>query len=232
MSARGQVRTVARMNRFLLCSVLAVSTAALPEENPWETQRTEPTVIKTRARKGSEVKEVWAEQTLAAAVIDIQNAITDVKRFTVFMPYMTESKFVLGTEPDGARYTYARMDVPVLSPRDFIHKTYLDRDAEKDPEGVFANHWFAVPAAMPEVNGVVRLKLSEGSWLVTPSEDGKTSHVVYKLCVDPGGAIPAFAANRANADGLTDTFRNIEREAQRRANARAAAANISSLRRR
>ena len=26
-----------------------------------------------------------------------------------------------------------------------------------------------------------------------------------------------LAANRANADGLTDTFKNIEREAQRRA---------------
>ncbi len=42
----------------------------------------------------------------------------------------------------------------------------------------------------------------------------------------------AAAANRANADGLTDTFKNIEKEAKRRANERAAAAAISSLRRR
>ena len=98
----------------------------------------------------------------------------------------------------------------------------LDRDAATDPAGVFANHWFAVPTKLPQRESVVRLKISEGSWLVTPSADGKSSHVVYQLCVDPGGAIPAFAANRANASGLTDTFKNIEREAQRRAAASAA----------
>ena len=136
---------------------------------------------------------------------------------------MTESYFVGGTDPDGARYTYAKLDVPVLSPRDFIHKAYLDRDAATDPAGVFANHWFAVPTRLPQREGVVRLKISEGSWQVTPSADGKSSHVVYRLCVDPGGAIPAFAANRANADGLTDTFKNIEREALRRAADRSAA---------
>src|SRR5205085_2346398 len=114
---------------------------------------------------------------------------------------------------------YARMDVPVLSPRDFIHKAYVDRDAAKDPEGVFENHWWAVPTKLPEKPGVVRLKISEGTWKVTPITADK-SHVVYRLCVDPGGAVPAFAANKANADGLTDTFKNIEREAQKRAASR------------
>ncbi len=200
------------------------------EENPWQTQRTDPILIKTRARPGSNVKEIWAEGKIAAAPIDIQNAITDVNRFTVFMPYMTESRFVGGTDPDGAQYTYAKLDVPVLSPRDFVHKAYLDRDAAKDPEGVFETHWFAVPNKVPERSGVVRLKISEGRWKVTPSADGRSAHVVYRLCVDPGGAIPAFAANRANANGLTDTFKNIEGEAQRRAATRLASAATSSPR--
>lgn len=219
------------MTRQLLCLVCFTSAlAAAAEENPWETQRTDPILIKTRSRPGSDVKEIWAEGTLKASTPDIQNAITDVKRFTVFMPYMTESRFLGGTDPDGAKYTYARLDVPVLSPRDFVHKAYLDRDSATDPQGVFANHWFAVPTKLPEVEGVVRLKISEGSWLITPSADGKSSHVVYRLCVDPGGAIPAFAANKANADGLTDTFKNIEGEAKRLAGIRAAAAAISSRR--
>jgi hypothetical protein len=199
---------------------LAVLLAA--EENPWETQKTEPILIKTRARTGSDVKEVWAEGTIAAAPADIQDALTDVKRMTEFMPYMTESRFVGGRDEDGAQYTYAKMDPPLLSARDFIHKVYLDRDAHTDPQGVFANHWAAAPQKLPERDSVVRLKISEGSWFVTPSADGNSSHVVYRLCVDPAGAVPAWAANRANASGLTDTFQNIEREAQRRAAARQA----------
>jgi hypothetical protein len=208
------------MTKLTLCLVCFCSTLATAGENPWETQRTEPILIKTRARPGSDVKEIWAEGDLAATPQQIQITVIDVKRFTVFMPYMTESRLIGGVEPDGAQYTYARLDVPVLSPRDFIHKAYVLRDAARDPEGVFENYWFAAPTKLPEVPSVVRLKISEGSWKVTPSADGKSSHVVYRLCVDPGGAIPAFAANRANADGLTDTFKNIEREAQRRAAAK------------
>ncbi len=217
MSRSARVSTLLDMTRPLACLVLLCCSLAAAAENPWETQRTDPILIKTRSRDGSDVKEIWAEGELQATALQLQAVILDVKRFTVFMPYMTESRFVGGRDPDGAQYTYARMDVPVLSPRDFVHKTYLDRDAASDPGGAFENHWWAVPTKLPEVEGVVRLKISEGRWLVTPSKDGKSSHVVYQLCVDPGGAVPAFAANRANANGLTDTFKNIEREAQRRA---------------
>lgn len=208
-------------NTILMLSFLTSALAsAADKENTWETQRTDPILVKTRARAGSDVKEIWAEGIIHASVIDIQNTITDVDRFPKFMAYMSVSKKLPTTDADGAFYTYAKLDLPVIAARDFIHKGYIDRDATKDPQGVFANHWFSVPDKLPEEKGTVRLKISEGSWLVSPLPDGK-SHVLYKLCVDPGGSIPAFAANKANADGLTDTFKNIEREAQRRATERA-----------
>ena len=163
------------MTRPALLALCLCSTVSTADEHPWETQRTEPIVIKSRSRAGSAVKEIWAEATVKASTRDIQQAITDVTRFTVFFPYMTESRFVGDREADGARHTYARLDVPVLSPRDFVHKAYLDRDSATDPAGVFANHWFAVPTKLPEVAGVVRLKISEGSWLVTPTARRRTS---------------------------------------------------------
>ena len=213
------------MIRTTLCLFLLAATAAgAADENPWETQRTEPILVKTRARAGSDVKELWAEGDLAAAPIDIQQTLLDVSRYTQFMPYVTDSRFIGDVEPDGARFTYSKFDPPLLSSRDFVHKAYLDRDARTDPEGVFANHWAAAPTRLPERHSVIRLKVSEGSWLVTPSADGKSSHVVYRLCVDPAGAVPAFAANRANASGLKDTFHNIEKEAQKRAAERTGAA--------
>ena len=94
---------------------IAVLLAADPAENPWETQRTEPILIKTRARAGTGVKEIWAEGTIDAAPIDIQDALTDVKRMPEFMPYMTESRFVGGSDADGAQYTYQRVSPLLLS---------------------------------------------------------------------------------------------------------------------
>jgi hypothetical protein len=196
-------------------------------EDAWETQQTEPVLVKTRARAGTEVKEVWAEGTIKAMPIDIQNALMDEKRFTQFMPYLTEAREIGTREPDGAKYIYSKIDLPVLSPRDFIHKCYLDKDAATDPQGAFANHWFAVPNKTPNRSNVVRLQISEGSWLVTPNPDGKSSHVVYKFSAEIGGSVPISAANRANARGVGDTFANIEREATKRAAERITAALIA-----
>ncbi len=202
--------------RSACCAALVLSTAAFAED-AWETTQTEPVVVKTRARAGTEVKEVWAEGDIAALPVDIQSALTDVRRFTQFMPYLVEAREIGSPEADGAKYIYSRLDLPVISSRDFIHKCYLDRDAAKDAQGAFANHWFAVPNKTPNRSNVVRLQISEGSWLVTPLPDGKSSHLVYKFSAEIGGSIPVSAANRANARGVGDTFKNVEREAQKRA---------------
>ena len=41
--------------------------------------------------------------------------------------------------------------------------------------------------------------------------------MVYKFNVDPGGMIPAFAADMGNKSGVTDVFNAVEKEAKRRA---------------
>lgn len=192
-------------------------------EGQWDVQRTAPILIKVRARPATNVKEVWAEGEIAAAPLDIQNALCDVDRFAGYMPYLAEARYLGEPEPDGARYTYSRLELPVLSARDFVHKVYVDRDAATDPNGEFANHWFSTPTRVPEKPSVLRLQISEGSWRVTPRAGGTSSHVIYCFCADPRGSIPTFAANRANVTGVTETFRNVEREAQRRGQERRAA---------
>jgi hypothetical protein len=199
---------------------LILLSAAAQAEEPWETLQTDPIVVKTRKRPSSDIKEVWAEGTIAAGPVDIQSTLTDISRYPQFMPYIAEARYVAETDPDGAQYVYSRLNLPILSSRDFVHKTYIDRDARKDPNGAFANHWFAVPDKLPHRHSIIRLQISEGSWLVTPLPDGK-SHVVYHVMVDPGGAIPAWAVNKSNADGVSQTFKNVEHESQRRATERA-----------
>lgn len=203
------------LGRTALLLMALTASSASADDNKWETKETSPVVIKVRDRPNSRVKEIWAEGDLNASVLDIQGTLTDVKGFTHYMPYLTEAK-LLGMDPDGAMYIYSRLDMPVLSARDFIHKTYVDRDCTVDKDGTFANHWSAVPNKIAEKDGVVRLKLSEGSWLVTP-KSANSSHVVYKFSVDPGGSIPAFAANMSGTGGIVDTFKAVERESLRRA---------------
>jgi hypothetical protein len=213
--------------KLLALAWLVPGAAALAEEaTNWETIKSGPVVIKRRVVAGSDIKEVYAEGTLKAEVKDIQAALTDVPRFVDFMPYCNEARLV-AAEPDGAKFIYQRLDLPVLTSRDFIHKMYIDRDAHTDPNGAFANHWFAVPDKIPERNGYIRLRVSEGSWLVTPGENG-TAHVVYRLRVDPGGLVPSFAANFGNHDGILNTFKAVEAQAQLRADKKNASASVST----
>jgi hypothetical protein len=208
--------TTSTFKLWIATALAAACATAFADDAPaWETLKTGPVLIKRRVIPGSEIKEVYAEGNLKAPVTAIQAALTDVPRFTDFMPYCNESRLV-AAEADGAKYIYQRLDLPVISSRDFVHKMYVDRDAKTDPQGVFANHWFAVPDKIPERDGYVRLKISEGSWVVTPGENG-TAHVVYRLRVDPGGLVPSFAANFGNRDGVLNTFKAVEAQAQARA---------------
>jgi hypothetical protein len=196
---------------FLMAMVFSDAAKAEPD---WKVVETQPFVVKVRKRPDRNIYEVWSEGVLQAPVKAIQDAVTDMDHLRDFMPYMTESR-ELAREADGAQLVYARLDLPVLSPRDFVHRSYMDRDSGADPEGIFQNHWYAEPNRAPRRPGVVRLEISEGSWLVKPLPDGR-SFVSYHFTADPGGWIPAFAVNRSNASSVIDTFRRVEREAQRR----------------
>jgi hypothetical protein len=212
-----------------LLPVLLLSAAPAKKEEPWHLDQKSPITIRSRGRAGTGIKDIWADGIIAANSIDIQNCLTDVSRFPTFMPYLVEArKLDIPPEPDGSYYIYSRLEFPFLiGPRDFVHRVHIDRDARTDLQHVFANHWVTAPDKIPRREGVIRLTTTEGSWLVVPAGPSK-SHATYKFSVDPGGNIPAFAANMGNTDGVTKTFKSVEREALRRASERALGASPES----
>ena len=203
-------------------ALLFVASVAAAGEQPWETINSSPIVVKARER-GDGGKEFWAEGDIKAEVIDIQAVLMDTGRFTKFMPYMSEAYELPGRDADGAFYIYHRLDLPVISPRDYVHKVYVTKRADQPwTRGVYSSQWHAMPYKVPMKDGVVRLMVSEGSWLVTPAGPGK-SHCVYKFSADPGGSIPGFLRNRNDVKGPVETFASIEKEAAMRVAPRLAA---------
>lgn len=215
-----------------LCTLLAVLTpwpgqAAEPvgnESAPWKVMATSPFLVKSRAVKGSPVRELWAVAVLDAPAVDIQAAILDTEAFPRFMPHVKEAVVVGATEPDGSYFSYARTEPPLVAGRDYVLHVFVDSQLSPEGQGEFTSHWQADPDRVPRREGLVRLKQNNGSWRVSPTEDGKT-RVEYRLAVDPGGSVPAFLADMANKVGVEDVMRAIEREAKRRAAERAASAS-------
>lgn len=193
--------------------------AAIPfvaqAEEAWETIATGPIVIKARSRPGSPIREVWAEGEMNADVRDVQAVVLDAEAYPRFMPYVKESRYIGKPSPDGSCITYSRVEPPIVSARDFVLKTTIVKRVDEDGHGVFINKWEALPDQLPVRANIVRLRTNEGSWDVRPKGNGR-SHVIYRFAVDPGGWVPAFAVNLGHKTGVMDTFRAIEREAQRR----------------
>jgi hypothetical protein len=197
----------------------AVSAGAVAwADEAWETViEGPPFVVKNRVRDGTAVKEVWAEGDLDARVGDLQAALMDPARFPKFMPNVKLSREVGKPETDGSFYVYTELDLPVITSRDYCVQVWVDEPVKPDGSGQFRQHWKAAPDKVPEKAGLIRVKVNDGSWYITPTGDGSKSHVVYKFATDPGGMIPKVAVDMGNKRAVIDTLRAIEQEAQRRA---------------
>lgn len=212
------------MQTQLVVGLALVSSVAVaqPRQPEWKKVSVGNIVVKSREVPGSPVKEFWVETDLDAEVQDLQSTLVDAEQFHKFMPFVKESRFIGNTEPDGTRYSYVKLKLPPpMAARDYVVKVKTLKSVAADGSGEFANRWEAVPNKIPNRAHTIRLKVNEGSWLITPVAGGR-SHVVYKFRVDPSGMVPGFAAEMANKTGIPDTLRAAEKEAQRRAAARKA----------
>lgn len=202
----------------VLAGALILAAGTSHAEEAWKTLAERPYLIKVRPRPGTHAKDVWAEGELDASAADVQAALTDVDAYKDWMPYVKESR-TLERLPDGSKRTYTRLDLPLVSARDYVSHVVPEATLAGDGSGVFAQSWRAEPDAIPERKGTVRLRLNEGSWRVEPRGDGK-SYAVYRFTVDPAGSIPGFLANMGQKDGVVDTFRAVEKRARQEAEAR------------
>lgn len=203
-------------------AVLVVVAAGVASAEEWKKITDGEVVIKVRDRPDipGGVQEVWAEGELAADSRDIQSALRDHESYRHWMPYVTESKLV-ASEPDG-RVTYTQLDFPIISNRDYVLRVVDEQLLGEDGSGEFRLRWSADSKALPEREGVVRLRHNQGSWLFTPSGEGR-SRFVYRFSVEPGGSIPGFLAGVGQKDAVMDTVRAVEKRAQKLGSARASA---------
>jgi hypothetical protein len=143
------------------------------------------------------------------------NVVGDFEHYRDFMPYVKESR-VLSRKDDGEVITYARIAPPFVSERDYPLRVRITRGMPSNG-GVFKIGWEAVPEAQPEVEGVVRVKLNEGSWLVEPLKGGMRTRLTYTLLTNPGGLIPDFVVNMSNTVAIPELFESVRKRSTEKA---------------
>jgi len=194
--------------------VALVLVAGVAGAADWKTVAEKPMVIRVRERADLPgAREVWAEGDMAVSAWAVQAVLTDHEAFREWMPYVKESRLV-STASKVERVTYTRLELPVISSRDFVLFVYDEQKLDDEGEGEFVQRWRADAGLLPKRHGVVRLKHNEGSWHITPAGEGR-AHFVYRFTVEPGGSIPGFLAGFGQKDAVLDTVGALERRARR-----------------
>lgn len=212
MITQGPVRR--RLFLIAMPAMLATHRAVAEEgDDGWmlAVRQQELTVFE-RARKGSDLREIKAIGLLEAPPVVIKRVIDDVDEYPRFMPYVTEAR-VLARE--GANLvSYQRLSPPLASDRDYTVRVRCEvLDGPGGPR--FRNTWSTANHLGPTVKaGIVRVGLTEGSWLLEPEDRGRKTRASYRIFSDSGGGLPSAIVNAASRAGIPKLFEAIRKQAR------------------
>jgi hypothetical protein len=165
----------------------------------------------SRARSGSSIKEFKAVGDLDASTRVVHSVLNDVEAYPTFMPFTTECR-ILRREDASNIVTYQRLSPKICSDRDYTLRINQTARPGTQDGPVYMDKWGLAnelgPAEQPHV---LRVKVSEGSWLLEPAGANKT-RATYCIYTDSGGSLPAFLANSASAIGIRKIFAAVRKQ--------------------
>ncbi len=195
---------------------LLVLLAGAPDAGWTQVARGDGISVLSRSPKGSSVAEVKATSLVDAPPREVWRVIRDYASYAKTMPYTEESR-ILSSEQDGKVLVfYCLVNAPLVDKREFIIRIVDDSDW-KDGEGYLKTSWTLATEGLPPTReGVVRVPLNDGYWLLEPREEGRKTFVTYYLHTDPGGSLPGWVADKANRTSVPDVLRAVRKHATAR----------------
>lgn len=185
------------------------------EPDPWrQSAKVDGVTVYTRTPEGTSVAELKAVGLIEAPPARVWEVIRDYEHYTTRMPY-TEVAKVLRRDADGRRIRfYSVINAPLVSRRDYVIDL-VDESNWDNGKGFLKSTWrIADSIVEPTPNvapqeGIVRVTLNNGYWLLEPREAGRHTFTTYYLYTDPGGSIPKWIVNKANSTAVPDVFRAV-----------------------
>jgi len=189
---------------------LASGTAPFSMSDGWTlSSESSGIALYSRVRPGSSLKEFKAVGEIDAPAHAVHNVIDDIEAYPSFMPFTAECRLIK-READ-SMIIYQRLSPKICCARDYTLR--IRETSSAGPNGVvYLNRWELANEFGPaEKKGVVRVKVCEGGWLLEP-EDATKTRATYTVYTDPGGAIPAFVANRASQIAIGRLFVAVRKQ--------------------
>lgn len=176
------------------------------EEAKWEQKaRSDGVTVWSRAREGTDVKELKAIGLVEAPPKVVMRILADYVRYREIMPYTDESKVVATEEGGRVVHFYSLVNAPFVSKRDYTLRI-VDESDWKDGKGYLKTRWSVSEKGPAPREDTVRVKTNDGSWTLEAIDGGTRTRATYWLFTDPGGSLPTWVINKANSSAIPDVF--------------------------
>ncbi len=195
------------------CLLTPVSGARAADTEPWKlVKRGSDVTIYERVQPDSSLKEYRAVGAFAAAPEVIKNVLDDVELYPRFMPYVKTAQIL--SDNENTRVTYQRVSPPLIGDRDYVIETTCETNPLKGGGFCYVNRWQCAPDKGPaEKKGVVRVKITHGSWRLEPAKGGGTVGT-YTVFSDPQVTMPSLLVNSAAKSAIPRIFAAIAKQSK------------------
>lgn len=146
-----------------------------------------------------------------APALAVRHTLLHICDFKDSYAYMKEC--VVFNVQDSQAWSYARVNPPVLDPRDYISRRTVVEDLKPDGTGALRIVYQHDHRAGPPVReGIIRVEVNEGHWELVP--EGDKTRITYALTLNPGGVVPLWMARLAARRAAPAQLESIEKIAR------------------
>jgi len=203
---------MSRKIAFLAAFVFIATAGRVVGQENWSLKSDRDGVaIYLRSLPDSKFKAIKVECEVNATLSQLVAVLLDVNTAPEWV-YNTKSCVLLKQVSPSELYYYSEVSIPwPASNRDFIAHLITVQDPQTKVVTVYGP---TAPDLVPVKKDIVRVRRSEGKWILTPTSH-HTVKIVYTLHVDPGGNIPAWLVNMFATKGPNESFKNLKLQLQK-----------------
>jgi hypothetical protein len=162
--------------------------------------------VYTKVFPDSKFKAIKVELSLDATLSQLASVVLDVNTGVDWV-YATKSSVLLKKVSPAEVIYYSEVKLPwPVHNRDFIAQLKATQDPATRVVTIYGP---VVPDYIPVKKDIVRVRKSEGKWVITPIAKGRIK-VEYTIRLDPGGDLPAWLFNLFVTKGPAESFENLK----------------------
>jgi hypothetical protein len=162
--------------------------------------------IYTRNTENSSFKSVKVMCTISGTLSQLTALLLDVNAHEQWV-YNTKSSYLVKQVKQNQQIYYSEIDLPwPLANREIVVIMTIVQDPVSRVLQVNIDN---AENQIPVKSGTVRVPASSVKWSVTPLEGNHLS-IEYYGQADPGGSVPAWAANPFTTKGPFETFKKLK----------------------